>query len=191
MILNEYSWIFKNSLPKHICEHIIKYALNKAIVKGTTGDRNKGNIRNSHVVWNNEPWINDLLMQYIRAANQDAGWNFNIDDNENVQFTIYDKDQYYSWHVDAWEKPYGKSSKYPGKIRKLSASILLNDDFEGGDFEFNLRNHDHENNIFPINHSKNTGTVIVFPSHILHRVNKVTAGTRYSLVCWALGKQFQ
>lgn len=156
-------------------------------MKATTGDKNINNVRNSHVVWNKEPWINNLVMQYIRNANKESGWNFHIDENEDIQFTIYGKDQYYDWHIDSWDKPYTKS----GKIRKLSASILLNDGFEGGEFQFNLRDKDHENNIFSIEDSKNTGTVIVFPSHILHKVNEVTAGTRYSLVCWALGNQFK
>mgnify|MGYP003676027878 CR=1 FL=1 len=187
MLLKNYSWVYNKSLPNLFCQNIIKHALDKGITKATTGDKNAHNVRNSHVGWNTEPWINNLVMQYIKNANKDSGWNFHIDDNEDIQFTIYGKNQYYDWHIDSWQKPYKKS----GKIRKLSASILLNDAFEGGEFEFNLRNHDNENNIFPINHSKNSGTVIVFPSHILHRVNKVTAGTRYSLVCWALGKQFQ
>jgi len=187
MVLENYSWIYNKSLPKYICDQIIKYALKKQFMKGTTGDNNKNNTRNSNIIWNKEPWINNLVMQYIRAANREAGWNFDISSNEDIQFTIYNENQYYDWHVDSWEKVY----KNTGYIRKLSASILLNDNFEGGEFQFNLRNHNKENNKFTINQSKETGTVIVFPSHLLHKVNKVTGGTRYSLVCWALGKPFK
>ena len=36
-----------------------------------------------------------------------------------------------------------------------------------------------------------TGTVIVFPSYMVHKVNPVTKGTRYSLVAWFVGEPFQ
>ena len=35
------------------------------------------------------------------------------------------------------------------------------------------------------------GSIIVFPSHLWHRVRPVTSGTRYSLVTWNLGKPFK
>ena len=34
------------------------------------------------------------------------------------------------------------------------------------------------------------GTVIVFPSYMVHRVRPVTKGTRYSLVSWFCGEPF-
>ena len=34
------------------------------------------------------------------------------------------------------------------------------------------------------------GSVIVFPSHIYHRVKPIIKGTRYSLVIWCLGWPF-
>jgi predicted 2-oxoglutarate/Fe(II)-dependent dioxygenase YbiX len=45
-----------------------------------------------------------------------------------MQFTIYKKGQYYNWHSDC-----GIKLDKDGQIRKLSASIILNDpsEFEG------------------------------------------------------------
>ena len=40
-------------------------------------------------------------------------------------------------------------------------------------------------------HFKPRGSIIIFPSHLWHRVKPVTKGTRYSLVIWALGKPFK
>ena len=34
------------------------------------------------------------------------------------------------------------------------------------------------------------GTLIFFPSYYLHKVHKVTKGTRYSLVTWFVGNRF-
>ena len=39
--------------------------------------------------------------------------------------------------------------------------------------------------------AREKGAVVVFPSHIWHRVTPVTKGTRYSLVVWFLGKPFK
>jgi PKHD-type hydroxylase len=35
------------------------------------------------------------------------------------------------------------------------------------------------------------GSIVVFPSHVWHRVKPVTKGTRYSLVIWNLGYPFR
>ena len=59
-------------------------------------------------------------------------------------------------------------------------SIILNDDFEGGDFE-----------IYGEESELPKGSVIVFPSFIEHRVAPVIKGTRYSLVAWFVGPPFK
>ena len=68
------------------------------------------------------------------------------------------------------------------KVSKLSLTIILNDDFEGGEFEFH-------NNHSPIKEN-GVGTAIVFPSYLVHRVRPITKGTRYSLVSWFCGEPF-
>ena len=35
------------------------------------------------------------------------------------------------------------------------------------------------------------GSIVVFPSHVWHRVKPVTSGTRYSLVVWSIGDPFK
>ena len=66
--------------------------------------------------------------------------------------------------------------------RKLSMSVILNSDYEGGDFEiFGL-----ENKIPRLEE----GSIIVFPSFKEHRVTPVTRGIRYSLVAWFVGPPY-
>jgi predicted 2-oxoglutarate/Fe(II)-dependent dioxygenase YbiX len=60
--------------------------------------------------------------------------------------------------------------------RKMSFSLLLNDNYEDG----NLC-------ITGINVEKSTGTLIVFPSFIPHKVSTVTSGTRYVIFGFCLG----
>jgi PKHD-type hydroxylase len=61
-------------------------------------------------------------------------------------------------------------------------TILLNEDYEGGNFKF----YDNEEDII-----KGKGSVLVFPSYLQHCVEKITKGNRYSLVVWFLGPKFK
>ena len=76
-----------------------------------------------------------------------------------------------------------KNKPYP--IRKLSATIALNDDYEGGEFEFYNGNQPAD-----IPEIKK-GSIIVFPSTSWHRITPVTKGTRISLVTWLTGPLFR
>ena len=76
-----------------------------------------------------------------------------------------------------------------GNVRKLSMTILLNGNYQGGEFKFasyNKLKSEVETTDF-----KNAGSVIVFPSWIEHQVAPVTKGTRYSLVAWFVGPPFK
>ena len=191
MILKNLCWVYENSLPKHICNNIINYCLNKRTTKrGMVKHPTAQKTRDSFVVWNPEVWIKNIVMRYIVDANKKAGWNFDIEECEDIQFTIYKPKQHYDWHYDAGEEPYPKGNKHVGRTRKISASVILNSEYKGGDFLFNFRNEPDPTITRKIK-NKNHGTVIVFPSHARHKVDKVTKGMRYSLVCWSLGKPFK
>ena len=79
-----------------------------------------------------------------------------------------------------------------GKIRKLSCTISLNnpEEYEGGNLKFDLGPH-RPDRYHECEEIRPRGSVIVFPSHVHHQVTPVTKGTRYSLVCWHLGKPFR
>ena len=64
-------------------------------------------------------------------------------------------------------------------------TIVLNSNFEGGDFEMVGEG---ERGGVP---RLEEGSVIVFPSFIEHRVTPVTKGIRYSLVAWFVGQPFK
>ena len=68
-------------------------------------------------------------MPYVRHANKEAQWNFDLTGAECCQFTEYGEGEYYDWHYDSFEKPWNNSndSKFYGKIRKLSVTISLSD----------------------------------------------------------------
>tara|TARA_R110002051_G_scaffold323422_1_gene416970 strand:- start:15 stop:644 length:630 start_codon:yes stop_codon:yes gene_type:complete len=209
MILKENFWFFKKAVPDRICEDLIKHGLSQQPQMAITGSQ-KGNVpttkkgfkrlhktRNSDIVWLNERWIYKEVQPYIHQANKNANWNFEWDFTEPAQFTIYKKDQHYTWHTDSWEVPYNEPTDLHrhGKIRKLSVTLTLSDekDYKGGELEFNLGKNipgNKKNTVIPKG-LRDKGTLIIFPSHIPHRIRPVTEGTRYSLVMWALGYPFK
>ena len=213
MNLKNYYWYFKGVLPKKFCQDVISYGKTRQeelALTGFLGDKTKkgeklskkdlNNLkkkRNSNIVWMNDRWIYNEIQPYIHAANQNAGWNFDWDWSESCQFTKYSKNQFYDWHCDSWPEPYHNPEdlNYHNKIRKLSVTCSLSpsEDYEGGELEFDFRNNDPDKkrNIQICKEIKEQGSIVVFPSHVWHRVKPVTKGTRYSLVIWNLGYQFK
>ena len=126
-------------------------------------------------------WIFDRLNFVIQAANEQF-YNFNINGYAEFQYTRYDAEGRYDWHTDmAFGQKYGNDAE----PRKLSLSLLLNDDFEGGVFQVNAGK---EEEALSVEMKK--GRVVLFPSFMIHRVTPVTQGVRRSLVVWALGPKF-
>ena len=101
-----------------------------------------------------------------------------------MQITRYKKNGHYDFHFDGngFTRSQVENKFIKNKTRKLSMTIVLNDNYEGGEFEF-------FNNKSLI--KEKTGTIIVFPSYIVHKVKPVTKGTRYSLVVWFCGEPFK
>ena len=89
-----------------------------------------------------------------------------------------------NWHIDSHFEPYDN-----GMIRKLSFTVILNTDYEGGEFDITVPNP--KNIDTQITYEKpNIGDLILFPSHIWHKVRPVKSGVRKSLVGWVLGNPF-
>ena len=83
----------------------------------------------------------------------------------------------YSYHIDIG--PEGTAA-----LRKISMSLLLNDDYEGGDICF--RSSEEESCTRP-----KAGEVVAFSSFISHKVNPITQGDRYVVVAWFTGPPFR
>ena len=200
MNLFNYYWYFKSALTPRFCDEVIKHALSKQEVIARTGGfedrklskkkiRDMKRKRDSDVVWLDDNWIYNELYPYVHTANKNAGWNFEWDRSESCQFTKYKLNQYYDWHCDSWNKPYDKknlNNPEHGKIRKLSMTCQLTDgsEYEGGELEFDFRDYDpHMRD--ELKHLRKAteilpkGSIIIFPSHLWHRVKPVTRGTRY------------
>lgn len=127
-------------------------------------------------------WIFDKLNFIIQAANEQF-YNFHLNGYTQFQYTTYDPNGRYDWHTDM---SFGEKFGNDAEPRKLSLTLLLNDDFEGGEFQVNDGKEE-----MAITVPMNKGRVVLFPSFMIHRVKPVTKGIRKSLVVWVLGPKFR
>ena len=144
------------------------------------------NERHSDVSWIEPVDANhdifEKVFSAVMNANENAQWHFDVPIVEPLQFTEYKVDQRYDWHVDQF-------MGYEETIRKISFSILLNDDFEGGEFEIEAGSPASPERVHTIELKKGDG--LFFPSYTWHRVKPVTKGIRHSLVGWCRGDQWR
>lgn len=147
------------------------------------GDTHDSTIRITETAWiqpgPETQWIFNRLQAVARALN-DKVWRFDISAfSEPLQYTVYRGAEggHYGWHVDQ-----GRLHRR----RKLSFTLQLSapSGYRGGDLEL------HGNEGIQAG-PRERGTVIAFPSYVLHRVTPVTAGTRKSLVAWTWGPRFR
>jgi hypothetical protein len=110
------------------------------------------------------------------AANH-AAWKFDVTHANQAEFLIYPAGGRYQAHVDTF-------LAQSDECRKLTVLAFLNDDFKGGKFFIQ----DGQNKHYP---PQTKGTVLVFPSFIMHGVEDIEEGQRCSVVCWMVGKFFR
>lgn len=120
-------------------------------------------------------WVDQLIMELALEANKQ--FQFNITGLiERPQLLRYSSPSTgYDWHMDIGSGDHS--------TRKISVSIILNDDYEGGDLFFFQDG--------PQSVSPDAGVAVAFPSFLPHKVAPVTRGTRWSLVCWIAGEPFR
>ena len=193
---------------KDECTKIIDNALNNWTERESQIQRDKDekiaqnfeedlDYRNTTLFVPKEPdeWLFGQVLGTIQAFNnRKDGWGFQIvglaEPPNMMRYQAADLDKSgkpgkYDWHIDVG----------PGAVpsmRKLSYSLLLNPgEYEGGEFISKVGRRDiaFEQQGNP-NAEDLIGTMILFPSYLLHRISEVTKGTRYALVGWAHGNSF-
>ena len=191
MFLNSIHYIKEDVFSSSFCNQLMKENDQKKLELAKIADGNSVN-RKSYVTWLNDTSLNTKIFDIIQSINQKTKWNFSLTELEPLQYTVYSLRNFYDWHIDSHTKPYDN-----GLIRKLSFTICLNDNetennnYTGGDFELCLPHPYHnKNKYFRFKKVFKQGTIIVFPSHIWHKVHPIISGTRKVLVGWVVGKSF-
>ena len=176
--------IKESIVPISFCDEVIKQGENKEISKAKIQEGNKAN-RSSDVSWLDEEKLVTSLTNLVIIANKESGWNYSLKEFEPLQYTIYKKDDFYDWHIDSHNNPYDN-----GMVRKLSFTLCLNEDYEGGSFSFCSPHPISKKTKIETLDKPKKGTMIVFPSYTWHKVDKVTSGVRKTLVGWVVGKEW-
>ena len=135
----------------------------------------------------NTAWIFDRLNRIIGQINNEF-YNFDLNGFVAFQYASYNSVEKgtFHWHMDMH---LDRKTLPPGMIepRKLSLSLLLNEptEFRGGEFQINLGDESQAETI-----EFDRGTMVAFPSYIIHRVAPVYEGIKKALVVWVTGPKF-
>ncbi|MEE4190656.1 MAG: 2OG-Fe(II) oxygenase [Halieaceae bacterium] len=149
----------------------------------TVGGQNSNpEIRISQVHWldrDKYAWAYEKVWRAIQEVNA-SSYGFDITGFEGrMQVTRYDgkKKGHYTWHMDG-----GQATAN----RKISLSVQLShsEDYKGGDIGFFYT---HKERFA----SRERGAIVTFPSWVMHRVNPVKRGVRYSLIAWIVGPRWR
>lgn len=150
---------------------ILDYCKNVLILKeAKVGGGIIVSLRKSKVAFDKLNNFDFLITELINKINQYYSIDgYQLDTDFTFQFTKYEVGEYYTWHTD--------SGDIPNTKRYISVVILLNDDYSGGELVLKINNID-------IAMDKSIGNLFLFDSNILHKVNPIQSGVRYSLVTW-------
>ena len=175
--LHDYIKVFPNVLDTQSCEDIInnkKYEFTLAKIVGSK-DNNTKLRRNCYItklVGEDDDIIyqavTKILNKYFEILTQlepsTAGITLKAD--TGYEFLKYETGGFYTQHLDD-----GTDT-----TRRISMSLLLNEEYEGGEMQFF--------GDYKVNGK--TGSAIVFPSNFCypHEVLPVKSGIRYSIVTW-------
>ena len=185
MRLEDFIHVEKNAISDELCKQIIEeYNDSDDWKPGTINDYEVNEYRKCEVVYLS---LDETLEKNLETRNKIDEKIFNIITN-NLQKYLK---KYYSFGYVQISEDTGymllryKTGDYVKKHvdtssdqhRTLSCSLILNDDYEGGEITF------FDGEIKP---NLKRGDLLIFPSSFTypHQVLPVTSGTRYSIITW-------
>ena len=183
--VNDYCY-YDNFFSSDEINNIIKAGTSLKLKEAKVGNLEKGSVnrdvRTTSISWlesNECEWIYRRLTDLVLEANK-KWFGFELDHIETLQFSVYDKGNFYKKHVDHM---FAGNGLFP---RKLSFVVQLSDPnkYSGGK---TLLHTSHESFAIP----QQKGCITLFPSYILHEVTEITKGQRISLVGWVRGPKFK
>lgn len=177
--LKEFIRVYKNLIPKDFCDLILKEYQDGSWV--STND--SANTRTCFTIplsvediwkqgnYDKRKQIDHTLFEYTKTIVNSYASEFKYficDQDSGYDLLRYSEGEYCSEHID---------SSYVQEYRSLSCSILLNDDYEGGEFCFFNEQ---------LKYTLKKGSALMFPSNYMypHKVLPVTRGVRYSIITW-------
>ena len=171
--LKDYIKCYENILDPEICKKIIKEDCD-SFVRASVRDGEVTSHRNCYVRLLDKKFddicyksVSEVLKLYQKDFTYfTTGLNCEDTGYEHLLYKGEEKGEYKE-HVD----------HYDLSPRVLSCSIILNDNYTGGDFSFFEGEY-----VVP----KKTGSVVAFPSNFCfpHSITPVTNGDRHAIITW-------
>jgi hypothetical protein len=173
----------ENFLTKEECEQIIILGESVGLIQMKSSMIVNGKLIEENISYNgnkrmgcyfyddlfkNEPLknITNRIIELSNNLNPFKGLHYTS--VPKYSFNRYGEGDFLEWHSDKHEILDGAT---------ITFIIQLNDDYDGGDVKYIT---DRTKHITP----KKTGSVLIFDSNIIHSVDEVIKGTRYSLNVW-------
>jgi PKHD-type hydroxylase len=181
---------FKDFLNKEKCENLNKFIENNFDFfepKDWGAKDSNNNYKKTSTVkiikWKKiKQQLQDLEQQIMFCNSREFGYDINSQfDESNCFYNIYSSDNSsnYDWHQDI--------SNFHLTDTKLTVLLNLStDDYEGGELELN-----YSGNPITIKEFTKYGDIVLFKSHILHRVLPIKKGTRKTLALFFEGPNFK
>jgi len=142
-----------------------------------------GAIKSSQVKFVHLRTIQNLILpflDFIFTANTNYyGFDlFQLTGSKVLNYNTYNINEEYTWHIDA-------TMESPAKDIKLTCLLNCSEEiYEGGDLCLFREKETTIKEFKP-------GSVIVFPSFINHKVEKIISGSRATLAIWMNGPKFR
>jgi predicted 2-oxoglutarate/Fe(II)-dependent dioxygenase YbiX len=181
--LADYITIFEDLVPDDLCDHILNEFKNsnewtptqvgQGEVRNDIRNADTINLSTTEVISKNletRKAIDENLFKIAGIAISKYNENFphaRIEEDTGYELLRYREGQFYIEHTDFFK----------ARPRSVSCSIVLNDDYEGGEFAFFNKS---------LKYKLKKGSIIMFPSNFMfpHEIMEVTKGTRYSIITW-------
>lgn len=176
-------------------EWIEQTAWNNAMLESVYSMRQTRRCKKIPIDLNVQPWISSMITHHGQQANYE--WGFDIWAADQAEFLEYGElGDKYDWHQDTqivqpWNEQ--KFDRNPTCARKITLIWQLSDtdEYEGGDLE--ITDSFDEHNLLQDHTAamRMKGTVLAFPSYMLHRITPITRGVRRSMVSWIGGPSWR
>ena len=179
--LEQYVKVFYDVVPEDLCDAIIEeYSNSNEWKLAETGGGLQTDIRNVDQIGISDDVtigdsalrkeLDDRLFKSVETVSikyQEEFKHYSINVDTGYNLLRYKEGQFYTQHTDS----------FVTQQRSLSCSLILNDDYEGGEFCF------WDGTMM---HRPPKGAALVFPSNFMypHEIRKVTKGERYSIITW-------
>ena len=158
--------------------------ISKNFIKNVDDRYATGAIKSSQVKFLKLGSIHNFLIPFTDFCNTANNTHFGFDlfqltGQKIVNYNTYEKNQEYSWHIDA---------SADSTVSDIKLTCLLNlseENYEGGELIF------FQSKEIECKEFNSPGSAVVFPSYMNHKVNNIISGKRNTLSIWMTGSKFR